>query len=173
MGLADGAAALGALGRSARDVARVFRADATEGEVLAAAARRAAMDQMRAEFAGGAGRFDRVVDALNRLPRPCLAFGTLGLFVYAMTDPLGFAARMEGLAVVPQPLWWLLGAIVGFYFGARELHYRRGPAPVARPAPRHSAWHADDDAAAPRAGSAGAGANPAVSAWRAARETEG
>jgi hypothetical protein len=26
---------------------------------------------------------------------------------------------------VPEPLWWLLGAIVSFYFGARELHYQR------------------------------------------------
>jgi Holin of 3TMs, for gene-transfer release len=26
---------------------------------------------------------------------------------------------------VPEPLWWLLGAIVGFYFGAREAHYFR------------------------------------------------
>jgi hypothetical protein len=34
---------------------------------------------------------------------------------------------MVGLAEVPEPLWWLLGAIVGFYFGARELHYRRVP----------------------------------------------
>jgi hypothetical protein len=28
-------------------------------------------------------------------------------------------ARMEGLALVPEPLWWLMGAIVSFYFGAR------------------------------------------------------
>jgi len=26
---------------------------------------------------------------------------------------------MAGLALVPEPLWWLLGAIVSFYFGAR------------------------------------------------------
>jgi hypothetical protein len=38
---------------------------------------------------------------------------------------------MVGLAEVPEPLWWLLGAIVGFYFGARELHYRRVPRAVA------------------------------------------
>jgi len=27
---------------------------------------------------------------------------------------------MAGLATVPEPLWWLLGAIVSFYFGARH-----------------------------------------------------
>jgi hypothetical protein len=63
--------------------------------------------------------FDRFVDGLNRLPRPLLAFGTLGLFAAAMVDPIWFASRMQGLALVPEPLWWLVGAIISFYFGAR------------------------------------------------------
>jgi hypothetical protein len=75
----------------------------------------------------GTSVFDRFVNGLNRLPRPLMALGTIGLFVFAMADPQAFAARMVGLAEVPEPLWWLLGAIVGFYFGARELHYRRVP----------------------------------------------
>ncbi len=37
-----------------------------------------------------------------------------------MIDPVWFAARMSGLAQVPEPLWWLMGAIVSFYFGARH-----------------------------------------------------
>ena len=63
-----------------------------------------------------------------------LALGTLGLFVYAMAEPAGFSTRMQGLALVPEPLWWLLGAIVSFYFGARELHHQRSrtlPKPAA------------------------------------------
>ena len=35
---------------------------------------------------------------------------------------------------MPEPLWWLLGAIVSFYFGARELHHQRSrtlPKPAA------------------------------------------
>lgn len=27
---------------------------------------------------------------------------------------------MQGIALVPEPLWWLLGVIVSFYFGARH-----------------------------------------------------
>jgi hypothetical protein len=46
-----------------------------------------------------------------------------------MADPVGFAGRMQGLALVPDQLWWLLGAIVSFYFGARELHYFRDRRP--------------------------------------------
>ena len=62
-----------------------------------------------------------------------------------MAEPVGFAGRMEGLAYVPEPLWWLLGAIVGFYFGARELHYVRQPrVEMPLPEPRMSAWHAPE-----------------------------
>ena len=32
---------------------------------------------------------------------------------------------MQALATVPEPLWWLLGAVVAFYFGAREAHHAR------------------------------------------------
>ena len=56
----------------------------------------------------------------NRLPRPLMALGCLGLVISAMVDPIWFAARMQGIALVPEPLWWLLGVIVSFYFGARH-----------------------------------------------------
>jgi hypothetical protein len=49
-----------------------------------------------------------------------LALGTLGLFVSAMVAPLWFAERMQGIALVPEPLWWLLGVVVSLYFGARH-----------------------------------------------------
>jgi hypothetical protein len=85
-----------------------------------------AIGQFGSEFGtAGASWFDNLMNGLNRLPRPMLAIGTLGLFVYAMAEPGGFSERMQGLALVPDPLWWLLGAIVSFYFGARELHYSR------------------------------------------------
>ena len=78
-------------------------------------------DRYGAEFAHPRhGKFDRFMDGLNRLPRPMLALGTLGLFVTAMINPLWFAERMQGIALVPEPLWWLLGVIVSFYFGARQ-----------------------------------------------------
>ncbi len=37
-----------------------------------------------------------------------------------MRAPEDFAASMVGLAAVPEPLWWLMGAVVSFYFGARH-----------------------------------------------------
>ncbi len=136
MGLIDrvfgGAAATTALGQAAAGVAEVFVPNATKKMQAAQEAYMAALDEHGAEFKYAMpGTFDRFVNGLNRLPRPMLALGTLGLFVYAMIDPMGFAERMVGLNYVPEPLWWLLAAIVGFYFGAREAFYLRGRPPAA------------------------------------------
>lgn len=109
-------------GRNAiKETVEVFRQNAEGAATREHAQQRAALSQFAGEFTIPApGRFDRVMDGVNRLPRPALALGTLGLFVSAMVDPIWFAARMQGIALVPEPLWWLLGAIVTFYFGARH-----------------------------------------------------
>ncbi|MCU9839778.1 holin family protein [Ruegeria sp. WL0004] len=104
-----------------RETAEVFRENAEAGAARARDVQMGALDQFAAEFTvSRRGGFDRIMDGLNRLPRPALAMGTLGLFVAAMTDPIWFAERMQGLALVPEPLWWLLGVVVSFYFGARH-----------------------------------------------------
>lgn len=109
-------------GRNAiAETAEVFRENAEAGARRAHVAQEHAMAQLAAEFAQTqTGAFDRLMDAVNRIPRPALALGTLGLFLAAMIDPIWFAARMQGIALVPEPLWWLLGVIVSFYFGARH-----------------------------------------------------
>lgn len=149
-------AATAALGRAATSVAEVFTPNATGRMEAAQDAYLRALEQFGAEFQHPRdGRFDRFVNGLNRLPRPFLAFGTIALFVHAMADPEGFARRMAGLDHVPEPLWWLLAAIVGFYFGAREAHHLRArPRPPAPPG----------RAALPRRRPAEA--NPALEEWR-------
>lgn len=120
---------LAGLGKAGDAVAQT--ADVLTGGKVAAARQESeafveVLEQYGREFAiARNGWFDRFVDGLNRLPRPALALGTMGLFAYSMVAPSQFALRMQGLALVPDPLWWLMGAIVSFYFGARELHYRR------------------------------------------------
>ncbi|HBZ44820.1 MAG TPA: carboxylesterase, partial [Maritimibacter sp.] len=104
-----------------KETAGVFWENAEAGAQREAAAQAAALAQFGAEFAlPKKGLWDRFIDGLNRVPRPAMALGTLGLFVSAMVNPVWFAARMNGIALVPEPLWWLLGAIVSFYFGARH-----------------------------------------------------
>lgn len=176
-------------GRNAiAETIEVFRANAEAGEARAAAYRGKALEQFAAEFAGARrGRFDRIVDGLNRLPRPMLALGTIGLFVTALVDPIWFAARMQGVALVPQPLWWLMGAIVSFYFGARHQvkgqEFQRSIAATVALAPQvranvaalaaldaGAAGNGRAKGASDAAGAAGAaGDNPALTAWRAER----
>ena len=121
---------LGALFGGGRNViaetAEVFRPNAEAADQRGADAQSAALRQMAAEFGGVQGPWGRFVDGLNRLPRPAMAFGCIFLFASAMHDPIWFAERMQGLALVPEPLWALMGAIVAFYFGAREMHKFRG-----------------------------------------------
>lgn len=102
------------------ETAEMFRPNAEAEAARDTALRSAAMAQFGAEFQARRGWFDQLMDGLNRLPRPLLAYGTLGLFAMAMHDPAWFASRMQGIALVPEPLWWLMGAIVSFYFGARH-----------------------------------------------------
>jgi len=104
-----------------KETAEVFRENSEAAAARQADYQNAALGQFAAEFAvPRRGFFDRFMDGLNRVPRPALALGTLALFVSAMVNPIWFAARMQGIALVPEPLWWLMGAIVSFYFGARS-----------------------------------------------------
>lgn len=121
-----GRESVASVGGSIRNVAEVFIPNATQKSQHDHEAFTASLEQFGGEFQmRGEGQFHSFVNGVNRLPRPFLALGTLGLFVYAMVDPVGFSARMQGISLIPDPLWWLLGAIVSFYFGARELHYVR------------------------------------------------
>jgi hypothetical protein len=164
--LAPGAAS--AVGDTVRNVSEVFTENATRRMELEAGAQSAALAQHAAEFAGaGDTWFDRLVNGLNRMPRPMLAFGTLGLFTYAMVDPAGFQTRMVGLNQVPEPLWWLLGAIVGFYFGAREAHYFRARSETARRAPGQKRAPQPGQKARPAPKPAGEEPNAALDEWRA------
>ena len=149
-----------AVGDGVSRVAEVFRPNATRRMELGHAAYATAQASYLAEFRNaGSGWFDGVVNGLNRLPRPLLALGTLGLFTHAMAAPDSFARRMAALATVPEPLWWLLGAVVAFYFGAREAHYARLGKFTPPPAPPQ-----------PRAGPpVQPDGNAALAEWQAAR----
>ena len=141
---------------AATGVAEVFRVNETRKLELDEEAYARAIGQMSGEFAAQPrGWFDGLMNGMNRLPRPILTLGTVGLFVYAMVDPVGFGLRMENLNLVPEPLWWLLGAIISFYFGAREAHYFRTQPRFPRAA----------TAASPSAVAGAPDANPALDDW--------
>lgn len=74
--------------------------------------------------------FRNFIDSLNNLPGPVLVVSTTAMAGFALLDPAGFSARMNGLNAVPEPLWWLMGGLVSLYFGTREMRFVRGRAVV-------------------------------------------
>ncbi len=157
-------------GRNAvRETVEVFRENAEAGAQRANEVQLATLAAQGAEFrAARRGAFDRIMDGLNRLPRPVMALGCIGLVILAMIDPVWFSARMAGLALVPEPLWWLLGVIVSFYFGAR--HQAKGQEfqrSIAETLSRVPQVKGAIDALEAGAGTNEAPeANPALGAWR-------
>ena len=80
--------------------------------------------------------YDHLIDALNRLPRPLMALLALGFFIVACINPPWFEARIQALSLIPEPMWWIIGAVITFFFGARETHYlRTGPGTDAQQKP--------------------------------------
>ena len=80
-----------AVSNAATGVAEVFTPNSTRRMELDEEAHARALAQHGQEFmVPRQGWFDGFVNGLNRLPRPMLAIGTLGLFVYAMVEPIGF-----------------------------------------------------------------------------------
>lgn len=107
-------------GNAIAQTVQVFRPGAEASAQRAADYSQAALAQFASEYSHARrGVFDRFMDGLNRLPRPLMVIATFALFAMAMHDPLWFAERMQGLSLVPEPLWWLMGTIVAFYFGGR------------------------------------------------------
>ncbi|WP_172295582.1 holin family protein [Pseudoruegeria sp. HB172150] len=167
-------------GRNAvTETVEVFRENAEAAGQRDVDLRNATLSQFATEFLQPRkGLFDRLMDGMNRVPRPALALalGTLGLFVAAMVDPIWFASRMQGIALVPEPLWWLLGVIVSFYFGARHqtksMEYNRSIAETLARAPEVqrnigalSVLHAGAGQAEPKDAPA-ISPNPALEDWR-------
>lgn len=102
------------------ETAGAFRVNAEANAGRSADLMGQGLAQYAAEFAPrNKGRFDQFMDGVNRIPRPLMVFAMLGLIAMAMLDPVWFAARMQGLQLVPDPLWAVMALIVGFYFQGR------------------------------------------------------
>lgn len=133
MGLKDRIAArLPRLIGAGRRLAGLAGAVARSREVIAAQARHEqSLGQLADEFVDRpTPGFRNFLDSLNNLPGPVLVVSTTAMAGFAMLDPAGFSARMNGLNQVPEPLWWLLGGLVSLYFGTREMRLVRGRAVV-------------------------------------------
>lgn len=81
------------------------------------------LGQFAAEFRNIQNRtwWDSLWDGLNRMPRPVIVATVLAYFYLAYINPTEFQVLNVSLDGVPEHMWYVLGAIVGFYFAARHL----------------------------------------------------
>ena len=81
----------------------------------------ASLQQFAAEFQSRrtSTAWDSFIDGLNRLPRPLITLGILGLFVLAPIDPIRFLEIARAYQIMPDGFWALLSIIIAFYFGGR------------------------------------------------------
>lgn len=112
-----------AVAEGAAKIGGIFRPNAEAESARFHAADLEVLKQFAAEFREQAGRtrWDSFVDGVNRLPRPLITLGVLGLFVFAPLDPVRFLQVADAYARMPGGYWALLSIIVAFYFGSRHL----------------------------------------------------
>lgn len=69
--------------------------------------------------------WNSIWDGFNRVPRPVIVTLVLAYFYMAYKNPTEFQVLNTALDTVPERMWWVLSAIVGFYFVAREFQKSR------------------------------------------------
>lgn len=66
--------------------------------------------------------WDSLIDGINRLPRPLIAFIVIAeFFVWPVIDPISFGKAMTAYQLVPQWLAVIAGQIILLYFGGRMM----------------------------------------------------
>ena len=117
----------GGIGATADGISRAvsrFTGDKVQRESNVHDEQMAATNAQAAEFQyrGKRTRFDSLIDGVNRLPRPVIAFGCIGLFVWCIYDPAEFSVAMTALAIMPEWLAIVIGQVILLYMGGRMLN---------------------------------------------------
>lgn len=132
MGILSALNPINAIGKTVGGIVESIAGNKAERDAGKHAENIALIGQYASEFGHAKTWWDSLIDGLNRLPRPAMALGVIGLLVYCPIDPIHFAEIMQAYALVPEWLAWVLGAIVSFYFAARHMEKRlkfKGPDP--------------------------------------------
>ena len=101
------------------DLVKTIFGSSEERDQYQASARSDVYKQFAAEFGHGKTWWDSLIDGLNRLPRPVMTFGTIYIFWLCWTDPTKFLDGAVALQSMPKEGWYILGAIVTFWFAAK------------------------------------------------------
>lgn len=69
--------------------------------------------------------WDSFWDGINRMPRPLIVISIFWYFAFSYYNPIEFQVLNIALQTVPEEMWWIMSAIVSFYFVAREFSKSR------------------------------------------------
>lgn len=104
-----------------KETVEVFRPNAEAADQRSHDLDSAALAQLGAEFqAQDKGWFNSFMDGVNRLPRPLMVMGIFGVLVWTPYDPIGSAQVFTAWSLIPVEFWYIILAIVTFYFGGRH-----------------------------------------------------
>jgi hypothetical protein len=101
------------------DILKTIFGSRLERDRFQADARSAVYQQFSNEFGHSKTFWDGLIDGINRLPRPLMTFGTIYLFWLCWNDPVSFMRGATALQAMPKEGWYILGAIVTFWFAAK------------------------------------------------------
>jgi len=86
---------------------------------------RSALAAYASESAPNGTRWDSFWNGINRMPRPMIVVAIFCYFGLAYENPTEFQILNIALDTVPEQMWWVMSAVIGFYFAAREFHKNR------------------------------------------------
>jgi hypothetical protein len=70
---------------------------------------------------GRGGLLNDFVDGANRLVRPLITYGVIGLFTFMCFNPQQYLEVAKGAEITPAWMWALIATVIGFWFGGRAL----------------------------------------------------
>ncbi len=112
-------------GEVVETVSEVFTVNKTKSETAARAQVMASLTQYGAEFCSPqTGWLSGFINGINRLPRPIMTLGIVDYLPLQWPTPRVLPPECRA-SHTSGPALAAAGAVVSFYFGARELHYAR------------------------------------------------
>ena len=115
------------VGDTVVDVTKVFKGSEADRDNYRHERFMAGLEAYSAEFAQRENRtkWDSLWDGINRMPRPLIVLAIFGYFGLSYVNPEEFQALNIALDTVPEQMWWIMTAVVSFYFAAREFQKGR------------------------------------------------
>jgi hypothetical protein len=101
------------LSKAAKEVERILDGFLHEEQL--------ALIAQQGEGFGRGGWFNDLVDGMNRLVRPLVTYGVIGMFAFMLANPAQFKEVVEAAALTPAWMWALIATVIGFWFGGRAL----------------------------------------------------